>query len=265
MIHGFLDHIEPTVSDDEDDERPDAEFAFRSKEDGEVQPQSCKAVLVCSPGAATAYAISAFSLTPVQWSLEVVKETLERTFPPPPRSPRFYVACPRGEGASRLQVAVALLEAPVPDDMAAAWSEALLSAFGEAEVLVLDRIFRAGWRVFGDQERPQEPHLCGLWTASWGCNGPTAGAGALAVLPAPNAADGLAAALLTQCEAARRRCLVALAVQDGAHLGEGSLRAFEGLAPLFERLGLRQEGAKAPDYQQAVRQTVPPSSLAIYA
>lgn len=266
MIHGFLDHIEPTVSDDEDDERPDAEFVFSAKEEGKVRPEGCTAVLVCGPGAATAYALSALALTPVQWSLEVVKETVARTFPPPPRSPRFYLAGAAAEGSP--SVAVAILDAPVPGDLAAAWSEALLGAFGGAEVLVLDRIFRAGWRIFGEQVRPQEPHLCGLWTAAWGADGPIGGAGAsttLAVLPAPNAVEGLGAALLTQCEAAKRRCLVALALQDGAHLGEGSLRAFESLAPLLQRLGLQQEGAVAPDYREAVRQAVPPPSLSIYA
>jgi len=263
MIHGFLDSIEPTVSDDEDDERPHVEFVFRAKEEGEVRPESCKAVLVCGPGAASAYALSAFTLTPVQWSIDIVKETLVRTFPPPPRSPKFYIVGSGAEGSS--SVAVALLEAPVPGDLAVSWSEAFLGAFANAEVLVLDRIFRAGWRIFGDQERPQEPHLCGLWTASWGGNGPTDGAGALAVLPAPNAVEGLAAALLARCEAERRRCLVALALQDGAHLGEGSLRAFEGLGPLFRRLGVQQDGAKAPDYREAVRQAVPPPSLSIYA
>lgn len=263
MIHSFLDQIQPDASDEEDDERPEIQFTFGSKDASPgVRPEACQALLVCGAGAATAYAISALALRPVPWTLEVVKETLLRTFPPPPRSPRFYVA---GAGAAA-PVAVALLEGPVPGDLAAAWSEALLGAFtGAAEVLVLDRVFRASWRTAAGSEQPQEPHLCGLWTAAWGADGPPSGAGGLAILPAPNAVEGVAAALLTSCEAEQRKCLVALALQDGAHLGEGSVRAFEALAPLLRRLALLPESGKPPDYREVLRQVVPPPSMSIYA
>jgi hypothetical protein len=87
----------------------------------------------------------------------------------------------------------------------------------------------------------------------------------LTALPTPNSVEGLGAALLTECEAAQRRCLIALALQDGAHLGEGSVHAFSGLAPLLQKLSLIAEGAKRPDYGAALRQVASPLSMSIYA
>mmetsp|Transcript_63329 Transcript_63329/g.206572 ORF Transcript_63329/g.206572 Transcript_63329/m.206572 type:complete len:272 (+) Transcript_63329:131-946(+) len=271
MIHSFLETLVPVESDDDDDDSPDVEFAFSIKASAPagagtaVTPEQCVALVVCGPGAAAAYASCALPLAPMPWALEVVKETLVRTFPPPPKSPRFFVGRGSGE-AGEGPVVVAVLDAAVPGDMAAAWAEALLSAFPAAtEVAMLDRIFRAGWRTSCGQERPQEPHLCGLWTAAYGASGPLDRADALALLPAPNAVEGLAAALLSRCEASRRRGLVALGLQDGAHLGEGTLSAFEKLGPLLRRLGLVQEGGKVPDYREAIRQNVPSVSMSIYA
>lgn len=255
MIHGLLEQMQPVVSDDEDDDIPYTSFVFCSQGGGDALPNSCKTVLICCPGAAAAYALTAFSLVPVQWSMEVDKETLLRAYPPPPRSPKFYVAA----GGS---VAVAILDAPVSNDLAYAWCDALLSAFGDAEVIVLGQIFRASWRVCGHEEKPEEPHLSGLWTAS--CGGPLDGS-RLALLPPPNAVDGLPAALLSRCEATRRRCVLALALQDGAHLGAGCLRAFEGLSPTFARLSLRAADAKTPDYAEAIRLHLPPPALSIYS
>lgn len=264
MIHGFLDTLAPVESDEEDDDCPDIEFRFSARAPVaaaglEVKPEECTALILCGPGAASAFASSAFQLAPRPWSLDAAKETVTRAFPPVPRTPRFFTAV----GGT---VAVAMLEAQIPGDMCAAWVEALLEAFpAAAEVVMLDRIFRAGWRTSCGQERPQEPHLCGLWTVAWGADGPLGKQGALPVLPAPNAVEGLAAALLTVCEASRRRCVVALGLQDGAHLVESSLRAFERLGPLLCRHGLLQDGRSAPDYGEAVRQLVPPASLSIYA
>merc|ERR1712087_644236 len=108
---------------------------------------------------------------------------------------------------------------------------------------------------------PQEPHLCGLWTSAWSPEGP----GRLAAYPSPNAVEGVGAALLAECESAQRRCLLALALQDGAHLGEGSLHAFASLTPMLGKLALLPEGAHQPNYSKALRQVVSPLSMSIYA
>eukprot|EP00418_Pyrodinium_bahamense_P022557 CAMPEP_0179150244 /NCGR_PEP_ID=MMETSP0796-20121207/72852_1 /TAXON_ID=73915 /ORGANISM="Pyrodinium bahamense, Strain pbaha01" /LENGTH=265 /DNA_ID=CAMNT_0020851193 /DNA_START=20 /DNA_END=817 /DNA_ORIENTATION=+ len=265
MIHGLLDQIQPDASDEEDDEQPETDFVFRASgaahagsEGGDaVDPTSCRAVVVCGPGAATTFALSALPLQPVPWLLALAKEGTARTFPPPPKPPRFFVV-----STGRQPVAVALLEGPVPAYLAGAWAEALLAGFGgAAEVLLLDRVFRF---APGGRERPLEPHLCGLWTAAWGAEGPP-GLGSLARLPAPNTVEGLGAALLTQCEAERRRCLVALALQDGAHLGEGCVRSFTGLAPLLQELGVLPADWQQPDFRETVRKVIPPMSMSIYA
>mmetsp|Transcript_115589 Transcript_115589/g.338127 ORF Transcript_115589/g.338127 Transcript_115589/m.338127 type:complete len:266 (-) Transcript_115589:82-879(-) len=265
MIGGLLDQIQPDASDEEDDDWQDVDFVLEAaggpQESAEdVQPSSCRAVVVCSAGAATAFALGAFALRPVGWRLDFAKERPLRAFPPPPKPPKFFVA-----GSGEKPVAVALLEGPLPADLAGAWAEALLRGLGgAAEVLFLDRVFRAGWLAPGAQERPLEPHLCGLWTAAWGSEGPP-GLGSLARLPAPNCIQGLGGALLTQCEAARGRCLAALALQDGAHLGESCVRAFAGLAPLLQELGLLPKDWSAPDFGETLRQVVPPPSMSIYA
>lgn len=304
MIHSLLDQIQPDASDEEDDERPEVIFLFQDKTpilasaaDGAaaairaaamgggedsvtdvgsgsstLRPDDCKALVLCGIGAGTAYALSTFQqLRPAPWSLEVVKETAERMFPPPPRSPRFFTAGGKDD-PRRPPVAVAVLDGPVPADVANTWSEVLLEAFsGVAEVIVLDRVYRSGWLQAGGQGRPQEPHLCGLWTSFWSESGPLGRQGSLAALPSPNALDGLSAALLTLCEAQQQKCLVALALQDGAHLGEGSLAAFQGLDPLVRRLALLGQGEsdgsapKKPNYSEAIRRVVPPPSMSIYA
>jgi hypothetical protein len=180
MIHGLLDSLEPNVSDDEDDEQPEPRFVLCVPSDPEagpegagggvaaairaamdsnaaeasVQPKACRGLVLCAPGAGTAYALSAFQLRPVSWTFEVVKGTLERTFPPPPRSPKFFVAS--GSGAADDPVAVAFLDNLPASDIAGAWVEGLLEAFGgDTEVVLLDRIFRAGWHAAGGTEQPQ--------------------------------------------------------------------------------------------------------------
>mmetsp|Transcript_50005 Transcript_50005/g.149342 ORF Transcript_50005/g.149342 Transcript_50005/m.149342 type:complete len:274 (+) Transcript_50005:91-912(+) len=273
MIGGLLDQIQPEASDEEDDEQPEIEFVFEASggpQEGvagggeAVELSACRAVLVCSSGAATAFALSALVLQPVPWRLGFAKGCpTPRAFPPPPKPPRFFTV---GGAAGGAAVAVALLEAHVPADLAGAWTEALLAGLGgDAEVLFLDRVFRAGWLTLGGNERPLEPHLCGLWTSAWGCEGPTGLGSCVARLPAPNVVEGLGAALLMQSEAAHRRCLVALALQDGAHLGEGCIRAFAFLAPLLQELGLLPSDWRPPDFSEAVRQVVPPASMSIYA
>lgn len=286
MIHGLLDHMQPDASDEEDDERQEPRFVLRAPEakqdagdairsalaavrpekaaaETDVRPEACGALVLCGPGAGTAYALSTFELKPLPWTFEVVKDTLESVLPPPPRSPKFFVVAGAGAEALAAPVAVAFLEAPVPPEMAASWTQALMEAFqGATEVLLLDRVFRAGWFAAGGGERPQEPHLCGLWTSAWGPEGPTPRPSAM---PSPNSVEGLGAALLTECEVAQRRCLVALALQDGAHLAEGSLHAFSALSPMFRRLALLPAGAKKPNYGEALRQVVSPLSMSIYA
>lgn len=288
MIHSLLDHIQPDASDEDDDERPEPRFALYTREAAPspmavktqddpaafiraavaavpaataVQPEACRALVLCGPGAGTAYALCAFELKPMPWTFQADKDTEENAFPPPPRSPKFFTAVGPG-AAAEAPVAVAFLEAPVAPEFAASWAEAMLEAFsGAVEVVMLDRVFRAGWFAAGGGERPQEPHLCGLWTSAWPLEGP----GRVAAYPSPNAVEGVGAALLTECESAGRRCLVALALQDGAHLGEGSLHAFASLAPLLRRLSLLPEGAQKPNYSVALRQVVPPVSMSIYA
>lgn len=266
MIHRLLDQIQPDASDDEDGPSSDIDFNFTGAADGDVAPEKCRAVIVCGAGAASAFALSSFPLRPLGWKLEQRKEsTASRAFPPPPKTPRFFAV-----GDGHALAAVALLDGGVPDDLAMAWAECLLNALPEAqEVVVMDRIFRAEWANVG-RGRPEEPHLCGLWTAGWGSAGPSCASGAdssgrLSLLPVPNVVQGLGAALLSQCEAERRRCLVALSLQDGAHLGEGCLRAFEGLAPLLREMGALPPGSKPPNYGEAVRKVVPPASMSIYA
>lgn len=292
MIHSLLDHIQPDASDEEDDERLEPRFELhvheaagspalapaKQQQDiasairaavsvtpaaGAVRPEACRGLVLCGPGAGVAFALSAFQLRPVPWTFEVAKDQRESIFPPPPRSPKFFVAAGAGD-ATAAPVAVAFLEAPVAPEFASAWAEAMLEAFGGAsEVVLLDRVFRAGWFAGGAGERPQEPHLCGLWTSAWGPEGPCGPR--FASLPSPNAAEGVGAAVLAECESACRKCLVALALQDGAHLGEGSLHAFSGLIPLFRRLDLLPEGVQKPKYSEALRQVVPPLSMSIYA
>lgn len=267
MLESLIDHLNPEGSDEEDDPTPLSEFILDLGKDGDssssgypssgsnLSPKECRAVIVCAPGPAAVYLQTVLpSLKPMPWSLKVMKEP-ERLFPPPPKPVRFLAA-----GSAKQAVAVALLEKEIPIDLAYAWSSALLAGFPEAsEVIFMDRIFRADWRLVGEQERPHEPNLSGLWTSAWS-SAPCPG---MTVLPSPNFLGGLAAALLSQCEAAHRRCLTALALQDGAHAMASSLVGFEVLRPLLSELGLECE--KSPDFVEAMRQLLPPPSLAIYA
>jgi len=268
MIGGLLEDVIPDVSDDEEQgaPAPAPQLALESTAAaGAEAPGGCRAVVVCGAGAASAFAAGAFSLRPAPWRLATVKE-IERRFPPPPKPPRFFVA----DGAKGA-TAFVLLDGPVPADLAGAWAEALLQGFGSAEkVLMLDRVFRAEWRSLLGEERPQEPYVCGLWTSRWptaaGCGGSAVSTALLPPpLPAPNAVEGLPAALLTQCEVARRPCLAAFTLQDGAHLGEGCLRGFERLRPALTELGLLPGDWQPPDYKEAIRAVVQPMSLSIYA
>ncbi|CAK0829707.1 unnamed protein product, partial [Prorocentrum cordatum] len=105
MIHGLLDQILPGLSDEEDDPSPDARYVFSPGEpaQGTPSPGTCSALIVCSPGAASGFATGAFRLRAVPWRLEL--KGLERSYPPPPRPPKFFVV----EGAEQA-VAVALLD-----------------------------------------------------------------------------------------------------------------------------------------------------------
>jgi len=58
---------------------------------------------------------------------------------------------------------------------------------------------------------------------------------------------------------------VALALQDGAHLGEGCVRSFTGLAPLLQELGVLPADWQQPDFRETVRKVIPPMSMSIYA
>jgi len=276
MIHGLLDQLQPDASDDEDEDLPHATFSFTNvnvtHNDQEVTgmrtgeafaPSNCRLLFICGPGAATAYARGAFpALLPVPWSLDHEQEMPSVRFPVPPKSPRFFVSHKGPEAA-----AVAMLEGNVPAECANNYAEALLRGFCNAsDVLFLDRIFRSGWRVSPGQERPLEPHLCGLWSSAPDTASLAKLDDNIAQLPAPNSLDGLGAALLTLCEAAGSpRCFAALSLQDGAHVGVGCVRAFEQLQPLLEGIGLTADGAQPASYSEVLHKLVPPSSMSIYA
>merc|ERR1711879_357743 len=106
--------------------------------------------------------------------------------------------------------------------------------------------------VSGIDERPQEPHLCGLWSAAWSTKGSAQAPMPVASLPTPNIVEGVPAALLTHCETKQIRCLVALALQDGAQHGEGTFRAFDRLEQTFQDLGLLGRGSWPPDWKAMI-------------
>lgn len=285
MIHAYLDHMDAPASDDEDDRRPDVRFVLKTAaEDAKsagspaaadvafappgrgASPAACAAIVVCGPGAASAFAASAFDgLRAVPWTLEVVGGVAPRQLPRPPASPRFLTTA-ADEASS---VALVLMVEPVPGELASAWVEALLNAFSAAtQVVFLDRLFRAEYR---SDERPQEPHLTGLYTAAWAAAANAEKkecvSSAVATLPGPNFVEGAAAALLTACEGEQRQCLVAYTLQDGAHVSSMCLEAFEGLRPLFRSLGLKDgEGrASSVDYLRVLEKVVSPPSMSVYA
>eukprot|EP00927_Polykrikos_kofoidii_P070672 TRINITY_DN67084_c0_g1_i1.p1 TRINITY_DN67084_c0_g1~~TRINITY_DN67084_c0_g1_i1.p1 ORF type:complete len:294 (+),score=51.91 TRINITY_DN67084_c0_g1_i1:71-883(+) len=270
MIHAYLDSLEAPVSDDEDEERPGVEFVLQNVGPvggadslGSPAPGECKTVVICSAGAAAAFVTSAFPLKSVPWSLEV-KGEFASMFQKPPKSPRFFVL--DFAGGEEHPVGFVVLEEPVVAEHATAWAETVLASFGKAaEVVSLGRIFRAEYYCpRGTANRPQEPYLCGLWTEAWD-ELKRPGSSVVSVLPTPNVVDGLNASLLTQCETERRRCLVALALQDGAHVGEGCIRAFEALKQVFAEVGCAQDAWRKPNYREALRQLIPPPSMGIYA
>lgn len=263
MIHGLLDVLQPNASDDEDDDQVDIEFALRSTGDA-PSAESVRAVVVCGPGAATAFALSAFSLVDTPWSLGAVQgQAGPRAFPPPPKPARILLR--QGAQEKGAPVAIVLVESAVAADFAGAWAEALLAGFsGATEIIFLDRIYRAAWYSSDGREKPQEPYLTGLWTAAWQSAGlPTKET--VAPLPKPNCIEGLGAALLSQCEELQKPCLAALTLQDGAHLGEGCVRGFERLRPVLIHIGLVSEDWQRPSYREAVRKVVPPPAMSIYA
>jgi len=257
MIDAYIEQLNPDGSDEEDDPDVLTEFVLELGQDDKPSPGDCAMVIVCAPGPATVFLKAlAPSLQPAPWRLKLKKEP-ERRFPPPPKPTKFLI----GGSVSGEMVAVALLEKELPADLAFAWSSALLAGFPKAsQVIFMDTIARAEWRLTADQEKPQEPHLAGLWTSAWSSDTPCP---SIVALPSPNSMGGLPAALLSQCEAAKKRGLAALALQDGAHSMASTLVGFQALAPLLEGVGLECE--KAPDLVKAMRQVLPPPSLNIYA
>eukprot|EP00438_Fugacium_kawagutii_P008024 Skav209175 [mRNA] locus=scaffold1137:462861:463595:- [translate_table: standard] len=244
MIHGLLDQIQPSVSDDEDDQ-PDVDFAF------EGDRSDCKTLVICGCGPASAFAGEVFALRPLAWTFK--PQDSIRVFPPLPTSPKFC------EVADAEGVVVVLLDAPVAAEYAVAWADGLLrsldGAHGAPAVLFLDRILRSEWCSC---PRPEEPHLAGLWTS---CSQPFE---LLPALPAPSIVQGLAAAVLASCEARSTKCIVAMTLQDGAHLSERCLQGFEGLVPLLQELQVIQTWQR-PSYREALRKVIPPASMSIYA
>jgi hypothetical protein len=260
MLESLIDQLNPDGSDEEDDPEALTEFVLDLGSSAcTISPDGYSTVIVCAPGAASIYLQALVpSLLPTPWLLKAVKAP-ERSFPPPPKAVSFLVA----SASSGEAVAVALLEKEVSADLAFAWSSALRDGFPKAsQIIHMDVIARAEWRTVSEQERPQEPHLCGLWTSAWGAGSPCP---SLAALPSPNFLGGLPAALLSQCEAANRRCLAAFALQDGAHIMASSLVGFNGLKPLLAGTGLPCE--EAPDLVEAVNRVVLPPThhLGIYA
>lgn len=264
MIHGLLDQMQPLVSDDEEDERAPLAFLFEDCESETATTparEDIRILVICGGDAAAAFADVAFSLRPVPWSVRLDPGADAPMFPPPPSAPKISVLAESGA----VPAAFVLMKGIVPSNMAFAWTQALLDGFKSVtEVIFMDRMFRSAFRVQPGQDRPCEPHLGGLWSSAWEKAG-LSESGAVVPLPVPNAVEGVAAALLTQCEVDRRCCLVARALQDGAHLTEGCLCAFEWLRPIFLQLGLVEDGWSAPNYSDAVRKVVPPPSMSIYA
>jgi len=289
MIHDLMDQLLPPVSDDEDDDQPTLEFVFEAvpAPAPKAKPGSgyasdqppvaagvpaasrCRTLVVCPQGGATAFATAAFPLRPVPWSLRV-KALPTRCLPKPPKPTAFFV--PEAGSSENMEVAFAMLDGPVAAEYAVAWVEALLESFPSAtEVIFLDCLFRNEFcRPAGYGEPPQEPHLCGLWTSAWATadSAQPVALQSVAQLPTPNVVQGVAAALLTQCEAERKRCLVGLALQDGAHLSAACLRAFAGLKGAFEVVGLlplKVDRQWPPSCVDALEKIVPPFSMSIYA
>jgi hypothetical protein len=261
MLDALLNDLNPDGSDEEDDPAPLTEFMLAAAE-GTTKPEDCSSVIVCGPGAAGTFIKTMVpALKPVTWRFTVSKEP-ERRFPPPPKPPAFFTS----SSSSGKSVAVAILERDIPVDLAYAWVSALRKGFPKSsEIVMLDMITVGEWKTIGEQERPQEPNLFGLWTSAWVSSGekgssPCPG---ISALPSPNFLGGVAAALLSQCEAEQKRGLVALALQDGAHVMASSLVGFEGLRPLLVELGL--ECAKSPDFVEALRHVAAPNSRSIYA
>eukprot|EP00439_Symbiodinium_sp_Y106_P073117 s887_g13.t1 len=244
MIHGLLDQIQACVSDD-DDEQPDVSFVFSGEHD-----LSCQTLVVCGPGPGSAFALQVFDLVPLPLRLEPKEDSPVRALPPP-RAPRFFKA---SDG-----VVVAVLDTHVSGEYAVAWADTLLSTLtGRPQVLFLDRILRAEW-AFGNcsflQSLEQEPYLAGLWTSAFN------GSESVPALPPPNFVEGLAAALLSGCEARSWPCLVALALQDdGAHMSEGCLLAYEALVPLLIEHQVISSWQR-PRYREALQKVIPPTSM----
>mmetsp|Transcript_30746 Transcript_30746/g.57601 ORF Transcript_30746/g.57601 Transcript_30746/m.57601 type:complete len:245 (+) Transcript_30746:43-777(+) len=244
MIHGLLDQIQACVSDEEDDQ-PDVDFVFAG-----LEALGCQTLLICGPGPASAFALQALTLDAVSCKLQPKEGSPFRAFPPVPQSPRFFQAS--------AGVLVALLETSVSGDYAATWADALLSGLPDkTQVLYLDRVLRSEW-FSCDRRKPEEPYLAGLWTSSFG------GQEGVPALPAPNVVEGLAAALLSGCEARGWPCLVALALQDGAHMSEGCLQGFEALVPLLLEKKVISSWQR-PKYHEALQKVVPPAAMSIYA
>lgn len=265
MILGLLERMEVPASDD-DEEATDYAFVFRNRE-GQSDEPACEHVrsltpedvgvlVICNGAAASAFAETAFDFQAVPWTVQLDPDSDVPTFPLPPRPPRVCVL-------AESRAAFVMVKEPVPGNMAYAWAQALLDGFqGVSEVLLLDTIFRTEFLVQPGQEPPLEPHLSGLWSAAWDKAG-LAGAGAVAPLPTPNTVVGVGGALLTQCEADAKGCLVAFSLQDGAHVAGGSLCAFEGLGPVFVQLGIPW---KAPEsYHKATSKMPLKQSMSIYA
>ncbi|OLP91518.1 Proteasome assembly chaperone 1 [Symbiodinium microadriaticum] len=243
MIHGLLDQIQACVSDD-DDEQPDVSFVFSGEHE-----LTCQTLVVCGPGPGSAFALQVFDLLPLPVRLEPMEDSPVRALPPP-RAPRFFKA---SDG-----VVVAVLDTHVSGEYAVAWADTLLSTLkGRPQVLFLDRILRAEW-CSCDRRRPEEPYLAGLWTSAFN------GSESVPALPPPNFVEGLAAALLSGCEARSWPCLVALALQDGAHMSEGCLLAYEALVPLLIELQVISSWQR-PRYREALQKVIPPTSMSIYA
>mmetsp|Transcript_51403 Transcript_51403/g.95048 ORF Transcript_51403/g.95048 Transcript_51403/m.95048 type:complete len:260 (-) Transcript_51403:28-807(-) len=259
MLGSLLERLEPALSDDEGGDTVAADVNFHILQtDGDTSPAECNALVVCCHGAAAALAKSGFSLAPAPWLLSPQNSSSwdsQTNYPPLPVATRIYTA---SSGAAKGKVAVAVLAETLPAEFAVAWSSALLQAFGNVEeVLVLSHMLRSEWRVTPGSERPDEPFLCGLWT-------PSDVVAALPPLPPPNHVEGLPAAILSECTASKRQCVVALTVQDGAHLGETCLQAFERIRPTLVRLGLVDSGQRI-SYRDILASARPPHSMSIYA
>lgn len=263
MIQEYMDTVEPEESDEEDDPEPLRTFRVEVVMDNASRivgkPNTDPSiVIICGTGPACAFMTEALTLgKPLPWCLREETDSVKYRFPPPPKSPRFYSP----EGTERC--VVILLEEPVAVELAHAWTEALFEGLGGCPTVVfLDTLLLSTWKSLDDlQPKPEEPRLFSLHTPSWDAHRSTQ----IEQLPIPNVVEGICAAILTRCHIRGQQCLVALALQDGAHAGSRTLEGFSGLQTVFKDSDIGVPLSAKLDYEAMEKGVREAAGLSIYA